>query len=265
MTAQLAATTIPLGLAIVAIAASMVAGVADVLRLPGWAWRKAEEPKIAYVALVGLLPVAGLAMYVVRARAKVKDVALAGRAASLPFERFGDGAPPMDEEQVAEAPEPIQLVALQPDLSPAVTMAPMTSLSSVVAGPSPSPGPVTVAPAGTLEPVAEQPAAAAEPGGEPVTVGGDTFFSTRSGHGSGAVAPTATRSLRLPASLASLANRPYRPRQRESLAEERLTPAVPAGWKADPTGRHQFRYWNGSHWTENVADAGVQDRDAVCA
>ena len=40
---------------------------------------------------------------------------------------------------------------------------------------------------------------------------------------------------------------------------------VPAGWKADPTGRHQFRYWDGSHWTENVADAGVQDVDSVAS
>ncbi|MBV8461731.1 MAG: DUF2510 domain-containing protein [Acidimicrobiales bacterium] len=68
--------------------------------------------------------------------------------------------------------------------------------------------------------------------------------------------------VRLPASLAS---KQYKPRQRSSLAEERLTSPVPAGWKADPTGRHQFRYWNGRCWTENVADAGVQDRDSVFA
>ncbi len=41
------------------------------------------------------------------------------------------------------------------------------------------------------------------------------------------------------------------------------TPVVPSGWKADPTGRHQFRYWDGFHWTENVADAGEQSRDTV--
>jgi len=28
-------------------------------------------------------------------------------------------------------------------------------------------------------------------------------------------------------------------------------------WKADPTGRHEFRYWDGEHWTENVADAAL--------
>ena len=31
----------------------------------------------------------------------------------------------------------------------------------------------------------------------------------------------------------------------------------------DPTGRHQYRYWDGGNWTENVYDAGVESRDAV--
>jgi Protein of unknown function (DUF2510) len=29
------------------------------------------------------------------------------------------------------------------------------------------------------------------------------------------------------------------------------------GWQADPAGRHQFRYWDGSQWTDHVADQGV--------
>jgi hypothetical protein len=76
-----------------------------------------------------------------------------------------------------------------------------------------------------------------------------TFFS----------AATATRTIRPPAGL----TRPYNPKQRNSLPTETSTQSVPAGWKADPTGRHQFRYWDGSLWTENVADAGVQALDAV--
>lgn len=28
------------------------------------------------------------------------------------------------------------------------------------------------------------------------------------------------------------------------------------GWFADPTGRHQMRYWNGSSWTPQVSDNG---------
>jgi hypothetical protein len=58
--------------------------------------------------------------------------------------------------------------------------------------------------------------------------------------------------------------RPYRPRQRTSLDESLDTrPTVPAGWNVDPTDRHQFRYWDGFHWTENVADEGRQSRDRV--
>lgn len=28
-------------------------------------------------------------------------------------------------------------------------------------------------------------------------------------------------------------------------------------WQPDPTGKHDHRYWDGTQWTENVADAGV--------
>ncbi|HEX4821049.1 MAG TPA: DUF2510 domain-containing protein [Acidimicrobiales bacterium] len=40
-------------------------------------------------------------------------------------------------------------------------------------------------------------------------------------------------------------------------------PASAAGWNADPSGRHELRYWNGSAWTEDVADAGVSSKDPV--
>ena len=36
-----------------------------------------------------------------------------------------------------------------------------------------------------------------------------------------------------------------------------------ARWMADPTGRHEYRYWDGGHWTENVYDAGVESLDPV--
>jgi hypothetical protein len=32
---------------------------------------------------------------------------------------------------------------------------------------------------------------------------------------------------------------------------------TPASWLPDPTGRHDHRYWDGTGWTEHVADAGV--------
>jgi hypothetical protein len=36
-----------------------------------------------------------------------------------------------------------------------------------------------------------------------------------------------------------------------------------AGWLADPRGRHEFRYWDGSRWTDNVADSGLAGIDPV--
>lgn len=37
--------------------------------------------------------------------------------------------------------------------------------------------------------------------------------------------------------------------------------ADPAAWRADPFGRHELRYWDGSAWTAHVSDAGVQGSD----
>ena len=39
-------------------------------------------------------------------------------------------------------------------------------------------------------------------------------------------------------------------------------PAVSPQWFADPSGRHQHRWWDGSTWTEHVADNGVVSVDA---
>src|SRR6478672_13927917 len=33
------------------------------------------------------------------------------------------------------------------------------------------------------------------------------------------------------------------------------------GWQADPTHRHELRYWNGVGWTEHVSDGGTQTTD----
>ena len=40
-------------------------------------------------------------------------------------------------------------------------------------------------------------------------------------------------------------------------------PPLPAGWFADPTGRHAYRYWDGSRWSSEVADGGVQSQDPL--
>jgi Protein of unknown function (DUF2510) len=223
MTAQIVgpnAFTIELVTALVVV--SMAAGVIDLFRHPAWAWRSAEESRIAYLVLILLLPLIGLGMYVFGARPKVVSVASAGRAASLPFERFG-------EESVQKQRE---------DGRPLGTIAAPVALGSF--GEIRGEGPY--------------------PFGEPASlpVGGAGSFLHTGG----------TATLRSPAGLA----RAYRPRQRDSVpgvervadtATGSTTMTVPSGWKADPTGRHEFRYWDGEHWTENVADAGLQDRDAV--
>lgn len=43
------------------------------------------------------------------------------------------------------------------------------------------------------------------------------------------------------------------------------TPAVPAGWYADPAGRFELRYWDGGQWTEHVSRAGQQYTDPPVA
>ena len=42
-----------------------------------------------------------------------------------------------------------------------------------------------------------------------------------------------------------------------------MTDATPANWHPDPAGRHQLRYWDGSAWSEYVADDGVQAIDPL--
>lgn len=39
--------------------------------------------------------------------------------------------------------------------------------------------------------------------------------------------------------------------------------APAAGWNPDPTGRHEYRYWDGGRWTDDVSDHGVTAIDPV--
>lgn len=36
-----------------------------------------------------------------------------------------------------------------------------------------------------------------------------------------------------------------------------------SSWEPDPTGRHQYRWWDGEQWTDQVANDGVQSVDPV--
>ena len=38
-------------------------------------------------------------------------------------------------------------------------------------------------------------------------------------------------------------------------------PSIPADWYKDPSGRFEYRYWDGTKWTDNVSRAGVAYKD----
>lgn len=44
------------------------------------------------------------------------------------------------------------------------------------------------------------------------------------------------------------------------VAAPAAAPGAP-GWAADPYGRHQWRYWDGDRWTDQVADGSTQSTD----
>ena len=59
-----------------------------------------------------------------------------------------------------------------------------------------------------------------------------------------------------------------RPCRDEARAEDRgdvmaTPPMPPAGWYADPSGRHEYRYWDGTYWTAGVADGGITAADPL--
>ena len=62
---------------------SMIVGAADLIRQPGWAWKRAEESKVAYLILVVLVPIVGLSLYVFKGRPQVSAIAAGGRAAGF--------------------------------------------------------------------------------------------------------------------------------------------------------------------------------------
>ena len=37
------------------------------------------------------------------------------------------------------------------------------------------------------------------------------------------------------------------------------------GWHRDPTGRHEYRYWDGVRWTDDVSDQGLTTTETVTA
>ncbi len=201
----------------------MIVGAVDLLRQPGWAWKRAEESKAAYLVLVVLVPLVGLALYVYKGRPKVTAIA-AGRTGRQPPLRAVRRTDKAGAGQRDGA-----LARRRGRRSDRVRPLPTTADDARGGAPS----------------------AGADDGPSRHTASRcpRTFFS------SSGTATKTRPSIGL--------TRSYRPKQRTSLpVADDAAPTVPAGWKADPTGRHQFRYWDGFQWTENVADAGEQSRDA---
>ena len=241
MTGQIAGPSIfSLELVGLVVGVSMIIGAIDLLRQPGWAWKRAEESKAAYLILVLLLPLVGLGLYLFRARPKVAPSPRPAGRPACPSSEFGRKADQGHREDSRHGGTPAAPMGLG-SFGAAATATTVVGLGGGLGRSLGSQGGGGQGVMLETEPV-DPPA--------PVEVSA-TFFST------GGVA---TRTARSPVGLA----RTYRPKQRTSLTESiDARPTVPAGWKADPTGRHQFRYWDGFQWTENVADAGDQTRDPV--
>lgn len=310
------------------VALSIVLGAVDLIRQPGWAWRTAGEPKLVCLLLVLLLPGVGLAIYVFGARPKVVAIASTGRAANLPFERFGDHDGMADERA-----RPIQLLAFPTALGsfgePLATR-PLKANEHQVGRPGAevvTNGVATeLSDTGTLmTTTASEPGALHVPGGmgRPYNPRQRTSFlesetlaavaaeimgatqdvpehagAARPPHSAGIPAmpqPGSPPGSTLSAGTKT-ANRPSIPGAGATtglplMTTPRVTPESPeifrprphvvapisggapveiapsatmaARWMNDPTGRHQYRYWNGGSWTENVYDAGVESRDNV--
>jgi len=313
MTGQITSPSmLSLELVALVVGVSMLLGAADVIRQPGWAWKRAEESKAAYFILVLLIPIIGLGVYAFSARPKLVALAAAGPEGALPSDELegqevvGEDHGGVDQptvivdrsEAIADRAEVIvpvvtvdrsEAIVDQPEvIVPVVTVdqpaAHVDQPAAHVDQPAAhvdQPAVIVDQPAamtsGTFgfdtlyreadtlgqaethdnHPPVPEPAPPAPPA--PAVQAGpmeisSTFFSNEGGH---------SRSGHLP-HLTLTRARTYRPKQRTSLGlPDDETPVVPAGWKNDPTERHQFRYWDGFHWTENVADAGNQSRDPV--
>jgi len=42
-----------------------------------------------------------------------------------------------------------------------------------------------------------------------------------------------------------------------------MTQPTPSSWQPDPTGRHQYRYWDGVQWTDQISDEGITGVDPM--
>lgn len=232
MSALTHSTTIVAGL----VAVTMLLTLSDVAHHPRWTWIKAEEHRTAHVVLILLLPVIGTVLYFRRARPRLHALVVQGRAAILPFEQFGvEAHAPLAEvlEDTDDAPEAFAV--------PTSTSLPRGSFAEVRTAASVEAGlPVfaTETPQ-TLAATETVPVLIAtderDPRKHDQEHGADTWIPVLYRHNT-------RRGLELPSALAE---------------------GTPPSWQGDPTGRHQYRYWDGAAWSSHVADGGTQGEDVI--
>jgi len=152
------------------------------------------------------------------------------------------------EAGAADAAAPAAAAAVVAEAAPAAetsSFAPTLGAATVAAAaavtPEPTPEPAVAEPAGwAVAPESAAPAAAAATSMAPISDTTSTYQP--------AAEPVST----------------YQPAAAAAPAAA-ATPAVPAGWYADPAGRFELRYWDGNTWTEHVSRAGQQYTDPPVA
>ena len=142
------------------------------------------------------------------------------------------GDKPADDKPADDAPAPVLPAKTGSELKPEAVSEPSGwAIAPEPATPTPTPEPTGVQPTIGIQPTSTyQPAVT--PVAEP--------------------APAATPAAVVPAAVTP-------------TPDPAPAPAVPAGWYADPAGRFELRYWDGSTWTEHVSRAGQQFTDPPVA
>jgi hypothetical protein len=333
MSGQIIAT-INLSLELVAllVGASMLLGAFDIIRQPGRVWQQAGESKPAYLILVLLLPIVGLALYAFMARPKLVALAAAGPTAPQPSDPPDAGVDEIHHRDDRAATTPVPLGSESAEQ----VVGPFEEPVAKEATPSAQSGPVEISttffsnkgsrtararrslvlsrrpkqPAGlavedSVEDVVEVPTDVSNKGSRTARARRGLVLSRRPKQRAGLAVEDSVEdveqvednvednevptdfsnkgSRRARSRLGLILSQPLgrRPKQRAGLTVEDSVehvepvednveanvevnveatelPTAPAGWKTDPSGRHQIRYWDGSHWTEHVADADNQ-------
>ena len=227
-------TTHPVTTLVVVLTTVVLLTLVDIVRHPQWAWAKIEEHRSGYAVLTVALPLVGTLIYLRLARPRLHRLLTAGRAASLPFEQFG--------VNMGLAGSQADFFLEQATHSPLPEAARRGSFAEVM-----DPTPATTD--------GSQPLPGFGPDPVPVIVASDESTQRRGQTltriGQESDAETWVPSL-------------YRHNVRRGLQlPTALADGTPQGWEFDPTGRHQYRYWDGASWTSHVADGGAQTQDLI--